>query len=182
MTVRILPGLDGKEKMSKSLGNYIGITEDSANQFGKVMSIPDSMIFEYFSLCTTIPDKEIKKYQAGIKKGMNPRDIKEILAKKIVALYHDEKEADKAAAEFTNIFSKKELPKEMPTVKLSGNYLLPALLLELGITDSNSEAKRLIEQGGVKIDSVKFTDPKSPVALHKDMVIQVGKKKYFKVK
>lgn len=180
--VGLLVGLDGKEKMSKSLDNYIGITESPKTMFGKTMSIPDSLIESYFELCTDVTADEIKKHLDGMKKGKNPRDVKAELAEKIVEIYHSKEKAEEAKEEFFKVFSKKELPSKIPTINLSGSFELPLFLIELGATTSNSEARRLITQGAVKIDGAKVTDPKSQVATHKDMVIQVGKQKYYKIK
>ena len=179
---KLLIGLDGKEKMSKSLDNYVGITEDADSQFGKIMSIPDKLMGDYFSLCTLESEANIKKYEKELKAGKNPRDIKVILAEKIVELYHDKKSAEKAKAEFSNVFSKGELPKRIPSVKLSGTFELPLFILELDACGSNTEARRLILAGAVKIDGTKVTDPKAEIATHPGMIIQVGKKKYYKVK
>lgn len=181
VTMRLLVGLDGKNKMSKSMDNYIGITEDPASQFGKVMSISDGMINEYFNLCTRLSDSEIEKNMKEIQKGTNPRDIKEKLAIEIVTLYHGKEMAEKAAKEFKNVFSNKELPVNIPKVKLSGTFDLPLLLIELRVCDSNTEARRLIIQGAVKIDSTKICDPKSAITLRRGMIIQVGKKNYYEV-
>ena len=182
----ILIGLDGKEKMSKSLDNYIGISEDPKTMFGKTMSIPDSLIESYFTLCTDESSTEIKKHIDSMNPpaggGKNPRDVKAELAEKIVELYHGKKKAKEAKDEFFKVFSKKELPSDIPSIKLSGNFELPLFLIELGATTSNSEARRLIDQGAVKIDGTKVTDPKSQIATHKDMIIQVGKQKYYKIK
>ena len=178
---KLLVGTDGKEKMSKSLGNYIGIDESAESQFGKVMSVPDSLILNYFELCTDLSLAEIKKYEKDLE-NKNPRDIKIVLAKTIVELYHGEKEAEAAAAEFSKVFSNKELPSKIPEAKLSGTYELPLFLIELCACSSNSEARRLITQGAVKIDGTKVTDPKSNIATHKGMIIQVGKQKYYKIR
>ncbi|MCL5410872.1 MAG: tyrosine--tRNA ligase [Patescibacteria group bacterium] len=184
--VKLLVGLDGKEKMSKSLNNYIGITEDANSMFGKVMSIPDSLINEYFELCTDVSAGDMKKYDKQMNppagRGTNPRDIKAILAAKIVELYHDKKSAEKAKEEFFKVFSKKELPTDIPEIKIKGTYALPLFLIELGASGSNSEARRLIEQGALKIDGTKITDPKSEVTAHPDMIVQVGKKKFYRIK
>lgn len=180
--VELLVGLDGKEKMSKSLDNYIGITEKPNEMFGKVMSLPDSMIGTYFNLCTDEPPKQIKKHLLDIKKGKNPRDVKALLAEKIVEIYHGKKPAEKAKEEFFNVFSKKELPKDIPMVEISGTFDLPLFLIELRAASSNSEARRLIEQGAVKVDGAKLTDFKSEIATHSGMIVQVGKKKFFKIK
>lgn len=178
----LLVGLDGVNKMSKSLHNYIGITEKPNSQFGKIMSIPDQLVIKYFELCTTLPMDEIKKYEKQMEEGVNPRGIKEKLACEIVKLYHGEGEAEKARVEFEKVFSKKELPTDIPEVKLEGSYDLMLFLIELGVAGSNSEARRLIEQGGVKIDGTKVLDPRSSISTHPGMVIQVGKKKAYKIK
>lgn len=181
--VKLLVGTDGKEKMSKSLDNYIGIAEPADQMFGKIMSIPDKLIPEYFELCTDISESKIAKYIKEIKTGKNPMEIKTILAKEIVGMYHDKKIAEKAHKEFIKVFSKRELPSNIPSVKIEyGNYELPLLLINLEAISSISEAKRLIEQGGVKIDGAKITDPKAEIAAAKGLVIQVGKRKVFQIK
>jgi tyrosyl-tRNA synthetase len=178
----LLIGTDGKNKMSKSLDNYIGITESSESMFGKVMSIPDSMILPYFELCALYDEKRLKTVRGELDSGKNPRDLKEKLAMEIVKLYHDEKSATEAKDAFVSQFRDKKLPDIMPEVELSGNYELTLLLIELGAATSNSEARRLIEQGAVKIDEAKITDLKAPIAVHKGMVIQVGKRNYWRIK
>lgn len=181
--VKLLVGTDGKEKMSKSLDNYIGITESANSMFGKIMSIPDSLIIEYFELATRLPMKEVKKYEKELKEGKNPRDIKLILAFEIAKLYHNEKEAKAARDEFINVYSKGELPTDIPEVKIAyGNYELPLLLINLQAVSSKSEARRVIEQGGLKIDGTKITDPNSKVSVAKGMLVSVGKKKIYRVK
>jgi len=181
--MKLLVGTDGKVKMSKSADNYIGITDAPDQMFGKVMSIPDSVIVEYFELATKVSDQEIEEIKEELNSGKNPRDIKIKLAKEIVKLYHDEKAAKSAAAEFKNVFSKKELPAEIPEVEIEyGNYNILTLLSLIGAVTSNSEARRLVGQGGVKIDEARITDPKAEMGVAKDMVIQVGKQKYYKVK
>lgn len=179
--VPLLVGIDGKEKMSKSLKNYIGVAEEPEEMFGKVMSIPDSLIENYFTLCTDESISSIKKHVEAIKKGKNPRDVKADLAGKIVEIYHGKEKAQKAKKEFFKVFSKKELPSKIPEVKISGNYTLPLFLVEIGAIDSTSGARRLILQNAVKIDGARLTDPKSDITPHKGMVVQVGKKKFFKI-
>ena len=182
ITTKLLVGTDGKEKMSKSLGNYIGITEGPKEQFGKIMSIPDSLIEQYFELCTDIDSEAIKQMMKEINDGKNPRDYKLKLAKEIVTIYHGDNEAAYAKEQFINQFQKKEIPDEIPGVELSGNYTLTSLLNEIDAVTSNSEAKRLIEQGAVKIDGVKITEINAQVAAHSGMVIQVGKRNFWRVK
>lgn len=180
--VPLLVGLDGKEKMSKSLDNYIGISEEPNSMFGKVMSIPDEMIIPYFELCTTVATSKIEQYKNEMKAGKNPRDYKVKLAAEIVELYHNKEKAKSAKEEFENVFSKKELPENIPEVNIKGNYTLPVFLVEIGATSSTSEARRLILQNAVKIDGAKITDPKAEIAPHPGMIVQVGKLKCFRVK
>lgn len=181
--VRLLVGTDGKDKMSKSLGNYIGITEEPNSMFGKVMSIPDEAILEYFELATRLPEKQILEIAQDLKEGRNPRDIKMKLASEIVAQYHGKEKAKEAQEEFINVFSKKALPSDIPEIKIEkGNYELPFLLVQLGAVESKSEARRLIEQGGLRIDEAKITDVSAPVAIDSGMIIQVGKLKVYRIK
>lgn len=181
--VKLLVGTEGKEKMSKSLNNYIGITEDPNIAFGKIMSIPDSAILEYFELVTDLSDEKIQTISDQLKSDANPRDLKMELAYEIVCLYHGEKSASQAKAEFIQVFSKKELPTEIPEIKLTpGNYDLSLLLANLQAVASSSEARRLIEQGGIKIDDVKITDPKAIIGVSAGMIVQVGKKRFFRIK
>lgn len=177
----LLVGLDGKLKMSKSSDNYIAITDSPNQMFGKVMSIPDNLILTYFNLVTDMTDTGINKIEKELSSGVNPRDIKIKLAYEIVKIYHDEKAAKEAKEEFAKVFTKKELPTSIPEVKISGTYTLPLFLIELGACSSNSEARRLIEQGALKIDGTKITDPKSEIATHPGMIIQVGKLKIYKI-
>lgn len=181
--VKLLVGTDGKVKMSKSVDNYIGITEKPNSIFGKTMSIPDNMIIEYFSLATLMSIKEVEKMEAELESGANPRDLKMKLAEEIVGLYHGKEAAKSAKEEFVNVFSKKELPKDIPEVVIEeGTYDLPLFLVNLGAATSNSEARRLIEQGGLKIDETKITDWKAQIGAKKGMLIQVGKMKYYRIK
>ena len=180
---KLLVGLDGKIKMSKSSDNYVALTEDANSMFGKIMSIPDDVMLEYFELLTDLSEKEITGIKNKLESKENPRDIKLILAEKIVSMYHSESEAKKAKEEFINVFAKKELPADIPEVKIAeGNYELPLLLINLSAVDSNSEARRLIEQGGVKIDEAKITEPKTVIGVRKGMIVQAGKRKFFKIK
>jgi len=180
---KLLVGTDGKVKMSKSADNYIGITEPANSMFGKIMSIPDNLIIEYFELVTDVPEKQISEYRKDLEAGSNPRDIKLILAEKITATFHGEKKAKEARDEFINVFSKGELPTDIPEVKIAhGNYELPLLLINLQAVSSKSEARRVIEQGGLRIDGAKITDFNCKVSVAKGMLIHVGKKKIYKVK
>jgi len=179
---KLLVGLDGKIKMSKSADNYIALTEDAKSMFGKIMSIPDASIYEYFELLTELNQTELLKIKKELDSDVNPRDIKLALAEKIVSMYHSNAEAQKAKQEFINVFANKELPSDIPLMKMAeGNYGLPLLLINLGAVGSNGEARRLIEQGGVKIDGAKIIESKTVVGVKKGMLIQVGKRKFFRI-
>lgn len=178
----LLVGLDGKEKMSKSLNNYVGIAEAPAEQFGKIMSIRDDMIIKYFKLCTKASDQQIDEYQKQLIDGVNPRDIKIKLAEEIVTMYHGAGLAEQAKESFVKQFSNKELPEEMEELELSGNFDPVLLLVNLGAASSNSEARRLVEQGAVKIDGAKIVDDKATIAVCAGMVIQVGKRRFWRIK
>ncbi len=175
-TAKILVGTDGSQKMSKSLDNYIGITEPPGEIYGKVMSIPDSLISDYAELCTDLLLTSLKKYK-------NPRDAKAHLAFEIVKIYHGEKAAKDSEKEFMRVFRKKELPKDIVELKIkTGTRELIDLLCELKLTSSKSEARRLIEQGGVEIDGTCISDFKAKIGVHNGMILQVGKRKFVKLK
>lgn len=171
----------GEKLMSKSLGTGIGLNESAKDMFGKTMALPDEAIIQCFIDCTYLSMKEIEKVGDEMKKGGNPRDAKAKLAFEIAKIYHGEEKAQKAKEEFFNVFSKKELPTDIPKIKLKGTFAIPKFLTEIGACSSNSEAWRLIEQGGLTVDGAKITDPKSEIATHPGMIIQVGKKKYYKI-
>jgi tyrosyl-tRNA synthetase len=185
----ILEGTDGVLKMSKSYENYIGITEPPNEMFGKVMSIPDHLITRYFELCTDVPMDEVKNMQDAINaEKMNPRDAKMKLGKEIVAIYHDKEKAEEAAEEFIKVFSKKEIPSEMPVVKIpetlieEGNMVkVIDLVMEAGFAPSKREARRLMQQGAVKINGEKYEDPISAVKVQDEMIMQVGSRKFAKI-
>jgi len=182
ITAQLLVGLDGVEKMSKSYNNYIGLTESPKEMFGKTMSIPDSLIVNYFELATDVSLEEIGKIKQSLKEGENPRNLKVRLAKEIVTLYHDSKSADEAEKEFIEIFANKGLPEDIETKTLPAKeYGLIDLLAETGLTTSKSEARRLIEGGGVKVDEEKVTDVKAMINISKERLIQAGKRKFLKV-
>jgi len=179
IATKILIGTDGKRKMSQSLGNYIGIEEKPEEQYGKVMSIPDELIFNYFELTTKISLREL----SSLKKGRsNPRDLKARLAREIVAMYHNKTAAEKAEREFEKVFKKKELPTDIPKIKIKrAKFNILDLLVRAKLVSSKSEAKRLILQGGVKIDGEKQKDWKKNVEIKKGRIIQVGKRKFVKI-
>ncbi len=180
LTTPLIEGTDGR-KMSKSYGNTIDIMDNPKDMFGKSMSIADELIVKYLLLCTDLPLKEIDEIDKGIKAGDNPRDAKVALAKALVALYHNIAAADLAGEEFVNVFKKGGLPEDIPTFELSGERNILDLLELCNLIDSRGEAKRLIQQGGVKINDEKVDDPNAVIRLEKDMVVQVGKRKFAKI-
>lgn len=183
MTVPMLVGIDGKRKMSKSLDNYIGIIEPVKEMYGKIMSIPDDVILDYFKLATDYNEKEIKKIESDLKKGTNPRDIKMRLAREIVTMYHSEKEAEKAEEAFVNQFSKRELPEKIKEFKFSGgDWKLADIISDMGLTDSKTEARRLIEQNAVKVDGAVISERDAEIGVRTGMIIQVGKRRFGKIK
>ncbi|MBU4369855.1 tyrosine--tRNA ligase, partial [Patescibacteria group bacterium] len=148
ITTIITPGIDGKEKQSKSLGNYIAILDTPKDKYGKIMSIPDNLIISYFKVYTKLLSSEIKKFEKQLKQGINPRDLKARLGFEIVKLYHGEKAADKAGEEFNRIFRDKKLPENIPVYKINKErFKLMDILVETKLTVSRGEARRLIEQG-----------------------------------
>ncbi len=183
----ILEGLDGVQKMSKSLGNYIGINEPPVEMYGKIMSISDELMLRYFELVTPISLEELAKIKDGLKKGiLHPRDVKMKLAREIVSTYHGRDASLKAEEEFQRVFQKKDLPEDIIEVSLGmlgcqGNLTwLPRLLVQCGLSKSSSEAIRFIKQGAVKINKEKETDPDLEVYVSPGMVLQVGKRKVVK--
>ena len=179
ITMPLLEGTDGVQKMSKSLGNHIGISESPKDIFGKLMSIPDGMITKYFTLLTDAPSPRIMEIGQGIeKRSLNPRDAKVELAATLVAMYHGQSAADQAKDEFFRVFSKRQVPAEMAEVVLSGlgpdgAVNVVDLMVSQGITKSKNEARRLLAQGGVKIDGVKIQEPVQKLE-KKEHVFQVG--------
>lgn len=180
ITVPLLVGLDGKDKMSKSLGNYIGITEAPEEMYGKVMSIPDTLIGNYILLATdTMSGLAVKR---ELDAGKNPRDIKMQLARSIVTCYHTAKDAEKAEAAFVALFQKHEQPTDMPTWKATKGATLADALVGSGLVASKSEARRMIEQKGVKVDGQIATDMNQQLSTPKQgFVIQKGKRHFVRV-
>ena len=180
MTLPLLVGLDGEKKMSKSLGNYIGVTEAPSEMFGKIMSISDELMWDWYNLLSFRPLTEIAQLKADVANGKNPRDVKILLAKEIIARFHDEVAADAAEQEFINRFQKGAIPDEMPEFTFEGEMGLASLLKEAGLVPSTSEAIRAAQQGGVKIDGEKVEDVKQ-TAQKGTFVYQVGKRKFARV-
>jgi len=183
MTMPILEGIDGVRKMSKSYGNYIGITESPKEMFGKVMSIPDEMIIKYFELATDAFPHKIEEYRKSLKDGsINPRDAKFDLAKTIVRMYHSAQAAENAANEFEKVFSKKELPTELKEFKLGSEEInIVDLLVKTNLMPSRAEAKRKIKEGAIDIDGNPIKDINYIVRLGNPIIIKAGKHKFLKV-
>ncbi|RDE72088.1 tyrosine--tRNA ligase [Aggregatibacter segnis] len=180
ITLPLLVGLDGEKKMSKSLGNYIGVTEAPSEMFGKIMSISDDLMWDWYNLLSFRPLAEIAQLKADVANGKNPRDVKILLAKEIIARFHDDAAADAAEQEFINRFQKGAMPDDMPKFTFEGEIGLANLLKEAGLVASTSEANRMVQQGGVKIDGEKVEDAKLVITAS-TAVYQVGKRKFAKV-
>ncbi len=181
MTLPLLVGLDGEKKMSKSLGNYIGVTEAPNEMFGKVMSISDELMWDWYNLLSFRPLAEIAQFKTDVANGKNPRDVKILLAKEIIARFHSQADADAAEQEFINRFQKGAMPDEMPEFTFEGEIGLANLLKEAGLVASTSEAIRSVQQGGVKIDGEKVEDPKLVIQAGSQAVYQVGKRKFARI-
>ena len=180
----LLEGLDGVRKMSKSLGNYIGITEPAGQIFGKIMSVTDALMLRYYELLSHISNEQLSGLRDGIKAGsVHPMEAKEALALEITGRYWGKEEALKAKAEFEQVFRKKELPEEMPVHKLSwaeGPVWLPRILKLTGLAASTGEAQRLIKQGGVKINNERAADPEAKLEAG-TYIITVGKRRFARI-
>jgi len=187
--VPILEGLDGVQKMSKSLGNYIGISEPPKEIYGKAMSLPDELIVRYFELVTPVSIEDVREIKSGLEEGtLHPRDAKMRLARELVRMFHGEEAAQDAEKEFVAVFQKGEIPSDMPVVVLEseelgddGGIWLPKLLALAGLVESTSAGKRFIGQGAVKVDGERIVDPEARVIVKDGMVIQVGKRKFARI-
>lgn len=189
ITMPLLVGLDGTQKMSKSLNNYIGIEEKPQEIFGKVMSISDDLMFLYYDLVTDVSKHEIESFRTGINNGtVHPRDVKVNLAKNICSQFYDQETADKAEAEFNTIFVKKDIPDDIsdfiiPSSEVNdGKIWLVKVMVLAGMAKSNGEARRLIQGGGVSVDSEKITDEDYEITLPVDAVLKVGKRRFNRIK
>ena len=178
----LIEGLDGKNKMSKTLGNYIGIYESAKSKYQKVMEIPDELIVKYYTLLTDVEDEKIKEVEAKLKdESVNPRDIKMDLAREIVSLYHTEEEVEQAEERFKMIFQMGQKPKDIDTVNVSKeDFDLISTVVDKGLVSSKSEFRRLLLQGGIKINDKKITMEKD-LPKEGEIVVQVGKKKFMKI-
>ena len=180
----LLEGLDGVQKMSKSLGNYIGITESPTDMFGKIMSISDVLMWRYYELLSFKPLTEIEAYKTDIENGKNPRDVKIDLAKELITRFHNKAAAQAAHDEFINRFQKGSLPEDMPELTITaknGEIAIANLLKEAGLVASTSEAFRMIKQGAAKIDSEKVTERDLTIVAGSTAVYQVGKRKFARI-
>lgn len=182
----ILTGTDGVAKMSKSLDNYIGINEPPNQIFGKTLSIPDSLIYEYFVLTTNVSLSELAEIKSSLdERTINPRDLKRRLARELVTLYHDKQAAREAEEEFDRVFVQKDLPEEMPEFVLKANGTtinILNLLTETKLAVSRSDARRLIVGGGVSVNGVRIDHEKVEITLDNAIVIKVGKRRFLKVR
>ncbi len=184
ITTPLIEGLDGVQKMSKSLNNYIGITEPAGEMFGKVMSISDELMWKYYELLTDLSVSEISNLKLQMEQGENPRNLKVNLAKLIIADFHSKDDATAAEEEFVKRFVQKEVPDEIDEKQIAaGSYNLAQILADTGLAASKGEARRLIEQGGVKVNGEKATAANADIVIGPDGVLfQVGKRKFLKVK
>jgi len=181
----LLVGLDGVQKMSKSLGNYVGIDEAPGQMFGKLMSLPDALIRPYFLACTRVPLPEVDAMAAAMASGaLNPRDAKLRLAESVVDLYHGPEAGGRAREEFLHVFSQGALPEDMPERRLAGGWgrTVVDVLVALGMVPSRSEARRLIQQGGVEIDGRRVTDPAGEASVRDGAVVKVGKRAFCRIR
>jgi tyrosyl-tRNA synthetase len=189
MTLPILEGLDGVNKMSKSLGNYIGIDEPAQAIFGKAMSIPDTLTLRYMELATAIPREDIAALRTALAGGAaHPREAKVRLARALVAQYHSPADADAAAAWFERTFHDRAFPEDAPEVRLpaealeaDGRIRIIRLLTQVGAAPSGAEARRLIRQGGVEVDGEVVRDDEARLPVGRELRLRVGKRRFFRV-
>ncbi len=186
LTMPLLEGLDGVQKMSKSLNNYIGINDAPDDMFGKIMSISDELMWRYFELLSFRAGSEIEQFKAEVAAGKNPRDIKFELCKEIVSRFHDDQAAEKAQQNFIARFQKGAMPDDIVEISLAANddggLPLANVLKEAQLVSSTSEAMRMVKQGAVKIDAEKVSDPRQSILKGTQAIFQVGKRKFAKIK
>ena len=182
LTMPILEGTDGVQKMSKSLGNYIGVDEDANEMFGKTMSIPDELITRYFELVTQMPMDEIKAMHEAMTEGrLNPRDAKIKLAHEIISMYHNSEAAEKAEERFKLVFSQGSIPQDIPEVDVNEEQVwLPKFLHDYDLVSSTSEGRRMLQQEAVRVNGEKYSEEN--LLIQDNMVIQVGKRKFVRIK
>ena len=184
ITLPILEGLDGINKMSKSLDNYVGVNEDPDEMFGKIMSISDDLMWRWFELLSFRPINEVNGLKKEVKSGMNPRDTKILLAEEIIERFHSKEDAENAKNTFLDRFQKGAKPKDIETfsISLDDDIAIGNLLKESGLVQSTSEAMRLVKQGAVKINDEKIDDPKLSIKKNQELLVQVGKRRFLKIK
>ncbi len=184
ITLPILEGLDGTNKMSKSLDNYVGINEDPDEMFGKIMSISDDLMWRWLELLSFRPINELNELKKEVKSGMNPRDTKILLAEEIIERFHSKDDAENAKNTFLDRFQKGAKPKDIETFSISmdDDIAIGNLLKESGLVQSTSEAMRLVKQGAVKINDEKIDDPKLSIEKNQELLVQVGKRRFLKIK
>ncbi len=185
ITMPILEGLDGVQKMSKSLGNYIGITDPAEEMFGKLMSISDDLMWRYFELLSFRPMAEVEGFKRQIADGLNPRDVKFELGLELVTRFHDRTAAEQTKAAFIARFQKGAMPDEMPELELQstdGVLSLATILKEAGLTESTSEARRMLKQGAVRIDGERVSHVEGTLSAGTISVVQVGKRRFARIK
>ena len=182
LTMPLIEGTDGKDKMSKSYDNYIAFNDTPENMYGKVLSIPDELIIKYFNLVTNLSSKEIKDYEFDLNAGkISPRDIKRKLAREIVSIYYDDESSVYAEQNFDKIFVTKTIPDDIPEIIIDNDTRIIELVKNAKLADSNSEIRRLIKQGAVKIDDSVVSDINFIVNSDKKIIIKIGKRKFLKV-
>ena len=182
ITTPILEGTDGVEKMSKSYDNYIGLTDTPSEQYGRTLSIPDELICRYFEFATEVPNDELEEISNDLDQGIsNPRDLKRRLAREIVKMYHSKQAAEAAESEFDAMFIDKDEPDDMPEYKLSDSEKLVSVMVKNDMVSSNGEGRRLISQGGVKINKEKVDDIHTTLEPGEKLVIKVGKRKFLRI-
>ena len=182
LTMPLIEGTDGVEKMSKSYDNYIAFNDTSENMYGKVLSIPDSLIFKYFNLVTNISSKEISDYELLIKsEKLSNRDLKRKLAREIVSIYYDDEKASLSEKNFDNIFVKKSVPENIKEIKINIESKLVDILLQNGLVKSKGEAKRLISQSAIKVNDKTVQDVSFLITPNSESIIKVGKRRFIKI-
>jgi tyrosyl-tRNA synthetase len=188
MTFPLLEGLDGVQKMSKSLGNYIGVAEPPNEIFGKTMSISDELMWRYFTYILCMPDDDVADLREAVEQGRrHPRDVKDDLARRLVTQFYDAEAAAAASAEFARVFSKGRLPDNMPVVMLGDAQLKEGrigvidLIMAADLCKSRGEARRLVQQGGMRIDDEKVSDPFQEIAIRDGMILKAGKRRFARV-
>jgi tyrosyl-tRNA synthetase len=185
LTMPVLPGTDGVQRMAKSVGNYIGVAEPPKEIFGKIMSIPDNLIYTYFELLTDVSGDDLLKIKRDIEdKKTNPMILKKRLGKEIVRMYYNKKEADEACEEFEKVFSKKELPEEIPVKYFEHDepdIWIAHMIVKAGCAKFTSEVRRLIKQGGLYIDNKRIDDEELKVPVEGEKLVKLGKRRFYKI-